>query len=264
MSELEKLLESIPQELRDQSLTHASWSQRKVDSYERLAFLGDSVLGLAISTQIHNELTTEQYGAGRLTEIRATTVCGAACARIAAQMGVPQKMIDLAPAGHKKSAANLVQTERVLASVCEAIIGACYLEFGYERVAAAVLADFGHELEKAKGTPADDKNRLQELLATQGKIVSYEVVEELGLPHDREFRVVATVDGEVVGSGSGKSKKAAEREAATEALKSLSKGLCTLKPSTSRALSHFQIAQSLFWTRVFRWLLVRTGRAKVT
>jgi ribonuclease-3 len=109
-------------------------------------------------------------------------------------------------------------TERVLASVIEAVIGACFLHTGYERTAAAVVEAFVPELEHALEHPVDFKSTLQELLAQRGDVVIYEVTEEIGPPHDRTFAVRAVADGAVIGSGSGRSKKAAEQEAARGAL----------------------------------------------
>ena len=112
----------------------------------------------------------------------------------------------------------LVETERVLASVIEAVIGACYLTAGYERTAEAVVEAFQPEIEQALEHPVDFKSALQELLARRGSVVSYEVTAETGPPHERTYEVVARVDGETLGSGSGKSKKHAEQEAAREAV----------------------------------------------
>jgi ribonuclease-3 len=105
-----------------------------------------------------------------------------------------------------------------MASIVEALIGACYLAFGFERTAAGVLAAFEPQMELATDTLLDFKSALQEQLARHGKIVSYEVVEESGPPHDRIFRVEARVADEVAGTGEGSSKKAAEQAAAAEAL----------------------------------------------
>jgi ribonuclease III len=115
----------------------------------------------------------------------------------------------------------LVETERVLASVIEAVIGACYLQAGYERTAAAVVEAFGPEIEQALEHPLDFKSALQELLARRGTKVSYEITGEQGPPHDRTFEVAAKVDGRALGKGKGRSKKHAEREAAREAIDSL-------------------------------------------
>ena len=114
----------------------------------------------------------------------------------------------------------LVRTERVLASVIEAVIGACYLAFGYERTAAAVVDAFGPEIEQAMVSPADFKSALQERLARRGAVVRYDVVGD-GPPHDRTFEVAASVAGEEVSRGTGRSKKDAEQAAAAAALESL-------------------------------------------
>jgi ribonuclease III len=166
LERLRQLLDELPEDLRQQVFTHASWTDRRSDSYSRLAFLGDSVLGLAITAHLYPRL----------------------------------------------------EAERVLASVIEAVIGACYLEAGYERTAEAVVEAFMPEIEHALTHPVDFKSTLQERLAQRGELVSYEVTAELGPPHDRTFEVVAGVAGRPIGTGSGRSKKHAEQEAARLAL----------------------------------------------
>ncbi len=114
----------------------------------------------------------------------------------------------------------LLATERVLASVIEAVIGACYLAYGFEPTAEAVRAAFAPEIESALEWPADFKSALQERLARRGALVSYEVTGETGPPHDRTFEVAAMVAGKPVACGSGRSKKEAEQAAAATALES--------------------------------------------
>src|SRR5687768_618258 len=131
---LADLLEGLPEELARQVFTHASWVDHRAESYERLAFLGDVVLSLAVSTHLFPRF--ERYGAGRLTKVRAQAVSGAACARVARALGVPDELRRVAPQGSTgRTADMLVASERVLASVCEAIIGAAYVSFGLERTA---------------------------------------------------------------------------------------------------------------------------------
>src|ERR1700757_3474277 len=117
MELLRKLLEELPPELERQVFTHSSWSERRSDSYDRLAFLGDSVLALAVTTHRYPRLEAERFGAGRLTKIRAQTVSGVSCRAVAERLGVPDKLRASAPAGIGQSAESLVETERVLASV---------------------------------------------------------------------------------------------------------------------------------------------------
>jgi ribonuclease-3 len=215
------MLEALPEELSVPVFTHASWTARRSDSYERLAFLGDSVLALAITTHLYPRLEAERFGAGRLTKIRAQAVSGRSCKAVAERLGVPERLRTAAPAGAGPGIAALVQTERVLASVIEAVIGACFLAFGFERTAAAVVDAFGPEVEDALEHPVDFKSALQERLAQRGETVSYIVVSEDGPPHDRSFSVSATVSGVEVSRGTGRSKKDAEQEAANAALQAM-------------------------------------------
>jgi ribonuclease-3 len=219
MKLLNELLDELPEDLERQVFTHASWSARSSDSYTRLAFLGDSVLGLAVTTHLYPRLEAERFGAGRLTKIRAQAVSGPSCRNVAERLGVPERLRAAAPRSVEQStAAALVETERVLASVIEAVIGACYLSSGYERTARAVVEAFQPEIEDALEHPLDFKSALQELLARRGEEVGYEVTEELGPPHERTFTVVARVQERELGKGSGRSKKHAEQEAAREAI----------------------------------------------
>jgi ribonuclease-3 len=212
------LLQELPDDLRQQVFTHASWTDRRSDSYARLAFLGDSVLGLSITAHLYPRLEAERYGAGRLTKIRAQTVSGPSCRAVAERLGVPDLLAAAAPEGVGQSASTLVSTERVLASVIEAVIGACYLHAGYGRTSQAVVEAFMPEIEHALDHPVDFKSTLQERLAQRGEIVSYQVTAEHGPPHDRTFEVLAAVGERPVGTGSGRSKKHAEQEAARAAL----------------------------------------------
>ena len=218
---LGELLDQLPDELSAQVFTHASWTSRRSDSYERLAFLGDSVLALAITSHLYPRLAADRYGPGRLTKIRAQAVSGRSCRAVADRLGVPDRLIAAAPPEAASTVPALVSTERVLASVIEAVIGACFLAYGYERTAEAVVAAFAHEIEDALEHPVDFKSALQERLARKGALVSYDVVDEQGPPHDRVFSVSATIGGVEVGRGRGRSKKDAEQEAAQAALEGL-------------------------------------------
>jgi ribonuclease-3 len=218
---LRELFDGLPEDLRRQAVTHASWVEKRSESYERLAFLGDSVLGLAVTTHLWPRLEADEYGAGRLTKIRAQAVSGRSCRVVAERLGIPDRLRALAP---EPSPANeaLTRTERVLASIIEAVIGACYLEHGYDRTAAAVVDAFGPEIDRALDDPEDHKSALQERLARRGATVSYAVTDESGPPHERTFEVVAVINGEELGKGSGRSKKDAEQAAASAALESIS------------------------------------------
>ena len=216
LDSLRSLLADLPGELAGQAFTHASWVERRTDSYERLAFLGDVVLSLAISDHIYPRFPS--WGAGRLTKLRAQAVSRQACADVARSLRVPDRLRAAAPEGVGKNADVLVESDRILASVCEAIIGAAYLAFGMERVAPAVVEAFRGEVEEAIENPVDYKSLLQETLARRSELVSYRIVEVSGPAHARDFVAVADVSGEEIGRGAGKTKKAAEQEAASQAL----------------------------------------------
>jgi ribonuclease-3 len=176
------------------------------------------VLGLAVTTHLYPRLEAERYGAGRLTKIRAQAVSGRSCMAVAERLGVPERLRAAAPEGVGQNADALVRTERVLASVIEAVIGACYLTNGYDATAVAVVEAFEPEIATSLEHPVDFKSALQERLARRGDVVAYSVASEEGPPHDRVFEVVAEVSGKEVGSGRGRSKKDAEQEAARTAL----------------------------------------------
>src|SRR3954454_25026017 len=167
---LAELLDELPADLRAHALTHSSWVEHRAESYERLAFLGDVVLSLAVSDHLFPRF--ERYGAGRLTKVRAQAVSGASCARVASELQVPERLREAAPASTGRSVEMLVESERVLASVCEALIGAAYLNFGMERTAPAVVASFAEEIDDALEHPVDYKSVLQERLARRAEVVA--------------------------------------------------------------------------------------------
>ena len=212
------LIAELDPAMRGRALTHSSWTDRRVDAWGRLAFLGDSVLGLSVA-----KLLFERFGRsdiGRLTKIHGQVVSGRACAEVAFLLGVPAMLAENRPEGVDGGITidELTASERAMASVVESLIGACYLDLGLERTMDAVVAAFEPQIELASGTLLDFKSALQERLAREGRTVSYAIVEESGPPHDRHFRVEARVGGEVLGHGAGASKKSAEQAAAAEAL----------------------------------------------
>jgi ribonuclease-3 len=206
----------LPPDLARQAFTHSSWADERGESYERLAFLGDVVLSLAVSTHIYPRFP--DFGAGRLTKLRAQSVSREACANVARAIGVPERLERRAPRTGGQSAQALIASDRILASICEAVIGAAYVAFGWDRVAPAVIESFKGEIEEALENPVDFKSELQERLARRAEVVDYEIESEDGPPHDRRFVALAMVDGEELGRGSGKTKKAAEQSAAERAL----------------------------------------------
>ncbi len=221
VASLAALVAELPAELRQQALTHSSWTELRVDSFERLAFLGDSVLGLSVATELFARFGGE--ASGGLTKIHNQAVSGVSVAAVGRQLGVPEMLRANEPEGVTAAipAEVLLEGERPLPEATEALIGACYLAFGFSRTAAAVAAAFEPRIEHAAETRIDFKSALQELLARRGARVSYEVVAATGPPHRRTFEVAAVVDSERVGEGAGRSKKAAEQVAAEQALQRL-------------------------------------------
>ena len=216
--ELLTLVAELDPTIRLQALTHSSWTERRMSAWGRLAFLGDSVLGLAVAETLFARFPRSDIG--RLTKIHGQVVSGRACSEVAICLGVPELLEEARPDDFDGgiSTAELVASERAMASIVESLIGACFLELGIERTTAATLAAFEPQIELASSSLLDFKSALQERLARDGRTVSYDIVEESGPPHDRIFQVEARVDGELLGTGSGASKKAAEQVAAAEAL----------------------------------------------
>jgi ribonuclease-3 len=220
-SDLADLVARLPEDLRREALTHSSWAEDEKGSYERLAYLGDSVLALAVAGDLVGRFP--EVDAGGLTKIHNQAVSGVSCAEVGRRLGVPEMLRANEPEGLDVGipAEILLSGERPLPEATEALIGACFLAFGFERIAAAIVAAFEPRIEHVAETTIDFKSALQEALARRRSHVSYEVIAESGPPHRRKFEVAAIVDSERVGEGVGRSKKAAEQAAAEQALKQL-------------------------------------------
>ena len=193
---LAELFADTPEELRRQALSHSSWVEQRTDSYGRLAFLGDSVLGLAVAALLFDQHPAADIG--ELTKILNQAVSGRVCAEVAHQLGLPRLLAERAPEeGEGLPVETLLASERTLASVSEAVIGACYLAHGFERTSEAVVETFRAQIEQATRERLDFKSEFQERLARDGETVSYEVVER---GRDRRTsgasRSSATVGGE--------------------------------------------------------------------
>jgi ribonuclease-3 len=202
------------------ALTHSSWTEERVDSYERLAYLGDSVLALAVAVDLYERFP--EIDAGGLTKIHNQAVSGVSCAEVGRELGVAQMLERAEPELDEAIPADiLLAGSRPLPEVTEALIGACFVAFGFDRVAAAVRDAFEPRVEHALETTVDFKSELQELLAQRHEQVTYEVTAESGPAHARTFEVAAIVGSERIGAGSGRSKKAAEQVAAERALEKL-------------------------------------------
>jgi ribonuclease III len=221
VSELSELVDTLPDDLARQALTHPSWVEDRGTSYERLAFLGDSVLGVAVASEVFTAFPDKS--SGELTKILNQSVSGSSVAAVGRALEVPERLRGSGPAEVSTGipVEVLIGAERPLPEITEALIGACFLAHGFEKSSEAVAAAFRPQIEFASRTRLDFKSALQELLARRGAHVSYEVISEAGPPHNRTFAVAAVLDGEQVGSGEGRSKKMAEQAAAEEALERL-------------------------------------------
>lgn len=210
------LLDGLAPELMVEVFTHTSWADAENKAYERLAFLGDAVLGMVVADVLLNE--NPESTAGDLTKIRAQAASRAACARVAADLAVPERLAANAPTDADLPIEDVITAQSVLAEVCEAAIGAVFEQYGYAEMATAVAEAFAGEITDAKAHPADFKSRLQELLARRGERPEYVLVEEDGPPHDRRFGCAVEIRGDRYGTGTGRSKKEAEQSAAEAAL----------------------------------------------
>ena len=197
--------------------THSSWAPSRAESYERLEFLGDSVLGLAIARELYERFP--DYPEGRMAKLRAHVVSRQSCAAVGRVLDLGGRLV--ARGGEAVSVEELerLSTNRnVLAALVEAALGALYLEHGFERIRPAVLSAFADRIDYALTTYVDYKTELQEELGRRGLSVTYSVLDVEGPPHDRRFTSAAVIGGEHEGIGRGSSKKAAEQNAAREAL----------------------------------------------
>jgi ribonuclease-3 len=220
VSGLSELIAELPDGLRATALTHSSWAEERIDSYERLAYLGDSVLALAVAVDLYRRFP--EIDAGGLTKVHNQAVSGVSCAEVGRELGVAEMLEGAEPELDEAIPADiLLAGSRPLPEVTEALIGACFVAFGFERVAAAVREAFAPRVEHALETTVDFKSALQELLAQRREQVTYEVTSESGPAHARTFEVAAVVGDERIGIGSGRSKKAAEQVAAERALERL-------------------------------------------
>jgi ribonuclease-3 len=153
--------------------------------------------------------------------VRSHVVSRASCAVVARELALGERfaaqITDLSP----DELARLSGNRNVLAALLEAVLGALFLEHGFPAIEQAVVDAFRTRIDYALTTHVDHKTELQEALARTGRQVGYVVLAAEGPPHERHFTCAAVVDGEQFGVGEGGSKKAAEQEAAKQALERL-------------------------------------------
>jgi ribonuclease-3 len=213
------LIAELPEKRSASVFTHSSWAADRVSSYERLEFLGDSVLELAVARALFDRFP--DFSEGRMAKIRSHVVSRASCAVVARELGLGDRLEESATGVASDEIKRLAKNRNVLAAVLEAALAALYLEHGFEEIERAVVEAFDPRIEYALSNHVDHKTELQERLARTGRSVAYSVLEVEGPPHDRVFTAAASVDGEELGVGRGRSKKDAEQQAAMQALEHL-------------------------------------------
>ncbi|MCB0861110.1 MAG: ribonuclease III [Solirubrobacterales bacterium] len=213
------MIEGLPDELKVPALTHSSWTSERTGSYERLALLGDSVLGLSVADELYRSLP--DLNAGALTKILNQAVSGASCAEVGRELGIPELLMEADPGtadGKQTPARLLLEGERPLPEITEALIGACYLHYGFGTTSTAVVGAFRSRIDLVQENQTDFKSALQEAAARNGETVSYEVLAARGPAHQRTYEVAVIYRDEEIGRGEGRSKKAAGQAAAEVAL----------------------------------------------
>jgi len=216
---LGELIDELPADRAAAVFTHSSWAADRTASYERLEFLGDSVLELAVARTLYDRFP--EFTEGRMAKVRSHVVSRASCAVVSRELGLGERLKREASSLPADEVERLSTNRNVLAALLEAALAALYLEHGFEAVEPAIVAAFNPRIEYALTTHVDHKTELQEQLARTGRSVAYTVLDVQGPPHDRSFTAAAVIDGEVSGIGAGRSKKDAEQAAAQQALTTL-------------------------------------------
>jgi ribonuclease-3 len=200
-------------------LSHSSWHDVRSDSYERLEFLGDAILGAVVAEELYRR--HPEVDEGVLARLKAHIVSRRSCTVVARRLGFGARMLAVGLERGREDAARLAATPTVLAALVEAAIGAVYLVHGWEVARDAVVTSFGDRFVWAEQSRLDPKTELQETLQRQGRSVQYVVVSDTGPAHAKHFESIAVVGGVELGRGAGRSKKDSEQEAARAALQHL-------------------------------------------
>ena len=177
------------------------------------------MLELAVAHELYARYP--DFSEGRLAKVRSHVVSRASCAVVARELELGERFAAQATGLSTDELERLSRNRNVLAALLEAVLGALFLEHGFPAIERAIVDAFQERIDYALTTHVDHKTELQEALARTGRQVSYSVLRAEGPPHERHFTCAAIVDGEQLGVGEGGSKKAAEQEAAKQALAAL-------------------------------------------
>lgn len=185
-------------------------------SYERLEFLGDSIVGFTVAEEIFDRFPDMLEGG--MTRIKISLVSGATLSAVAAELGFEEAIVF--GASYQGTGGRGIAS--ALENVYESTVAALYLDAGLDVARDWVLATLGPRISAdTADSPENPKSSLQEALQAQGILPTYRVVGHSGPPHDRVFTAEALAGDKVIGAGTGTSKKEAEAAAAAEALRTL-------------------------------------------
>lgn len=203
--------------LLQNALTHSSYANERYHnsllSNERLEFLGDSILGMIVAEHLFREFPDRPEG--ELTRMRADMVCEQSLAAVADRIGLGQHML----LGHGEEQGGGRTRASILADAVESVIAASFLDGGMEAAKGFIVRFILCNVPVSKLKNEDYKTALQELVQQKkNQTLSYALVGESGPDHDKEFRVEVSLNGKVIGVGTGKSKKRAEQDAARAAI----------------------------------------------
>lgn len=192
------------------ALTHSSYSNEMGgDNYERLEFLGDSVLQLIMSEYFYKN---HDLSEGDMSKTRASYVCENALYEYS-------KKINLIPYVRVGHGLDHTENETIIADVFEAVLAVIYLDKGFEVARDYIYKVIIPFVKEKRVFLSDYKSHLQEMVQTEKKSLEYVLIEETGPAHDKRFKVNVLVDNIVFGTGIGRSKKEAEQNAAKDAIK---------------------------------------------
>ena len=206
--------------LLQNALTHSSYANERwhdsLRSNERLEFLGDSILGMVVAEHLYRNFPDRPEG--ELTRMRADMVCEQSLAAVANKLGLGQHML----LGHGEERFGGKNRPSILADAVESIIAASFLDGGFEAAAGIIRRFILTDVPVKKLHNVDYKTALQELVQQKkNQVISYTLVGESGPDHDKSFQVNVSLNGTVVGTGEGSSKKRAEQDAARCAMERL-------------------------------------------
>ena len=206
--------------LLQKALTHSSYANERwhdgLMSNERLEFLGDSILGMVVAEYLYH--TFPNRPEGELTRIRADMVCETSLAAIAGRLSLGQHLM----LGHGEEQSGGRSRASILADAVESIIAASFLDGGMEAARGIIQRFLLTDVPAQKPNNADYKTALQELVQQKkNQTISYRLTGESGPDHNKSFFVELTVNGTVVSTGTGSSKKRAEQDAAKSAIAAL-------------------------------------------